>query len=148
MPNSKKKNMGTRLTNTYNKIGMTMLNFIPKNWVQNKLGKFKHDSLWINTMSSQKMEFSVVIFTSTLCCSSHQFIVLVYVLDRKKKKVFMVSLSHYPTHTMTLYKEKKLLSYFHPISNRIIWLLDWENHRNLDQIFQVTLKCRRDHIGD
>ena len=102
----KKKNMGTRLTNTYNKIGMTMLNFIPKNWVQNKLGKFKHDSLWINTMSSQKMESGVVIFTSTLCCSSHQFIVLVYVLDRKKKKVFMVSLSHYPTHTMTLYKEK------------------------------------------
>ena len=105
-------------------------------------------------MSSQKMEFGVVIFTSTLCCSSHQFIVLVYVLDRKKKKeeeeeeVFMVSLSHYPTHTMTLYKEKKLPSYFHPISNRIIWLLDWENHRTLDQIFQVTLKCRRDHIGD
>ena len=107
----KKKNMGTRLTNTYNKIGMTMLNFIPKNWVQNKLGKFKHDSLWINTMSSQKMESGVVIFTSTLCCSSHQFIILVYVLDRKKK-VFMVSLSLslflslYPTHTMTLYKEK------------------------------------------
>ena len=60
----------------------------------------------------------------------------------------MVSLSHYPTHTMTLYKEKKLPSYFHPISNRIIWLLDWENHKNLDQIFHVTLKCRRDHIGD
>jgi len=33
-------------------------------------------------MSSQKMESGeVVIFTSTLCCSSHQFIILVHVLD-------------------------------------------------------------------
>ena len=113
----KKKNMGTRLTNNYNKIGMTMLNFIPKNWVQNKLGKFKHDSLWINTMSSQKMESGVVIFTSTLCCSSHQFIILVYVLDRKKK-VFMVSLSLSLStlYTPWLYIKKKIVvllpSYF------------------------------------
>ena len=58
------KKHGTRLINTYNKIDITTLNFILKNWVHNKLEKYKKDSLQIKTMSSQKMESDVVLFES------------------------------------------------------------------------------------